>query len=1147
MSDTRAKKLLDFQRQLNDSKKADLNTIPLELRLGSSRVLESSCHNPEENKYEILEKRVDELFPLVSLRSDVESLRHSIDEIMSLRDQVHELSEKLDSHQTSSSSEVSEYSNSISELRSLLRKYKDDSDRLVMKVDKLTDSTSSIFKKVTDLSNTSVENLSTDSNLSGRLSIIESSTLPSILTKISEFQGRVDVIKRILDSNQLSVKEQIQNLSTQMNSITGGNIAAFDDLNEAISHINIVLSDMGSRIDKLPFGQQILKVIEMLKQSNSTISILRKDVTSSNDSVNLLHDSLESLKSLIHANKSDSDSSIADINHNLDRLISQFNSFKSDGTTLNASLVESIQKLSSGFVSHQSSITSLENQGLLTNGIFEDLVEQISHLKSKGDVSDNQQKETSSEIVSLKGLINDIKAKLTKHASDSTASDSKLTSRLDITDSKISDIKGTSESANNLAQYLAELYKQMQSDITTNLSRTDLLSSNISDMEIKLGSYSDFHTRLGSVEDSNKTVIEKIKSLLSEQGKIAENQNGFNSLLQQLQETYDKLPSNRKFGDIQIDIANLQSVIKTIKSEQDSSTQYVAQIPSMNDDITLLKDFRNSYTSDKDKSTTFQSATNSELLKIRQLLDKMPSKTDYDSLSSMMSDSQRQTDSLIDTLTKRLAYLEQDEGSDNTQIKSLKDLITSTNSQTQSFIAELQQNNDNSTSHTRDLISKLQAQINQMSNSEGSSNEQLNQTQTTLSKLTSQFDGLKISHTQQNDQLNQQQSLLSKLTSQFDVLKTSQTEHGDQLNQTQTLLSKMSAQLASQSASQDESLNQTQSLLSKLQIKLNEIKNGQDDHADQLNQQQSKFSKITSFINDLKEQLDQMNHSAGSTSESQITDLKSQIDEFKTQLHNSNSSTSQSIQLVQSQITQLSSKLTDHLTESDTNSESMSKLFGEMQSQISILQSKQDDDTVNNDKYTELSERINALSLPHDTSTFSGSMRWLPSFNALTGTRDPIFTSIQDSNSNSQLMMANYTSFIKGLRSYGKSEIDSLKIGYHNSQPGPILDMKGDVVLNGKINGKVPDDLGRSAKLSQSLQVEAGKAYTIAYNGEFPNRVKILLDGVCEVPLSSTDGYIYSYSLGTFTLKCGSNSVGYQLIGSTLTPKKSGSYTILLY
>lgn len=131
----------------------------------------------------------------------------------------------------------------------------------------------------------------------------------------------------------------------------------------------------------------------------------------------------------------------------------------------------------------------------------------------------------------------------------------------------------------------------------------------------------------------------------------------------------------------------------------------------------------------------------------------------------------------------------------------------------------------------------------------------------------------------------------------------------------------------------------------------------------------------------------------------------------------------------------------------------------------------------------------------------------------------------------------------------GQSTFDSLVLnGTISTKKGTYtLDVKGDSNFDGKINGLAIDELGRFPKLVKVIDVNNGTLVSFQYNGMI-NRIKILLEGTFEVPLSVTDGYLYSHIANKVNILPGSNSIGitFNSVG-TLSYLTSGAYHVYIY
>lgn len=192
----------------------------------------------------------------------------------------------------------------------------------------------------------------------------------------------------------------------------------------------------------------------------------------------------------------------------------------------------------------------------------------------------------------------------------------------------------------------------------------------------------------------------------------------------------------------------------------------------------------------------------------------------------------------------------------------------------------------------------------------------------------------------------------------------------------------------------------------------------------------------------------------------------------------------------------------------------------------------------------------NNIQIGQNMPSSNDSMKWLPSYDLLSGQRDTNITSINDINQNAILMIGNKIYTLKGIKNIGSIESDTVSVGYGvpNKKGVNSLEVKGDIKIEGKINGTEISDLGRGPKMTQTIEASVGSLVSIPYNGPPPNYIKVMLEGIYSVPLSKTDGYLYSYNNGSLNILCGTNSIGteFNSYGRNVD-KKLGNYTIHIY
>jgi hypothetical protein len=180
----------------------------------------------------------------------------------------------------------------------------------------------------------------------------------------------------------------------------------------------------------------------------------------------------------------------------------------------------------------------------------------------------------------------------------------------------------------------------------------------------------------------------------------------------------------------------------------------------------------------------------------------------------------------------------------------------------------------------------------------------------------------------------------------------------------------------------------------------------------------------------------------------------------------------------------------------------------------------------------------------------NGSMKIHNDYNILTNKYDSNYTSVKDPNTLASLIIGNSVILDSGIKIHGHSNMDTITLGNRvSTKHGHLtLDVKGDSKFDGKINGSHVEDLGRSPKLTTTIDVISGIVSSFPYNGPTPNRLRVMLNGMYEVPLSKTDGYLYSYFDNKINIYPGSSSIGtiFTTSGSITSPQ-SGSYQINIY
>lgn len=113
-----------------------------------------------------------------------------------------------------------------------------------------------------------------------------------------------------------------------------------------------------------------------------------------------------------------------------------------------------------------------------------------------------------------------------------------------------------------------------------------------------------------------------------------------------------------------------------------------------------------------------------------------------------------------------------------------------------------------------------------------------------------------------------------------------------------------------------------------------------------------------------------------------------------------------------------------------------------------------------------------------------------------------------------------------------------------------LEDLKNKLENNNQIDSNiVPTNSNSDIPVyKKTMEANIGQILTIPYKGGMPSRIKIMLDNIYEVPLSKTNGYLYSYIKDEIKILCGSESIGCSFNSTgKITEKLSGTYTISIY
>ena len=482
---------------------------------------------------------------------------------------------------------------------------------------------------------------------------------------------------------------------------------------------------------------------------------------------------------------------------------------------------------------------------------------------------------------------------------------------------------------------------------------------------------------------------------------------------------------------------------------------------------------------------------------------------------------------------------------DTNDLKKSSTQTTSSLSEIQKLIEQLKMKSENDrrfselqeqTSALSDVVSNLKLSSN---SSIQSTNVEIGNVRSLVETLYGTVNTLSINTSTSNE------SFLSKLSELRGIIETMNSGSVDEsklnelLRPTNSRIDDLSHRLTATNSGIDE----LKSSSSGYNLLFNEIQRKIDELSSRSSDSSSQNSRLMQEIQKKLDALTKGSNDSSSQNSSLISELQRKYEDlsktsFDTSLTNS------------SMFSEIQRKI-ESLTGSGSSSSNQDPRFDDLLKLINELKDKPESDS---------SQRVNELIIQMEniieqrtegSSGPLGPMRWLNNYDCIGGNNNPLVTSIYDDNENAVLTIGNTTTFAKGTKTLGKSEAKSAKFGYGPSvgtQNQFALDVKGDSNFDGKINGTAVTDLGRTPKVTQNISVLVGTVYNIQYTGSFPNRVRVLFNNTTEVPISSTDGYLYSINRDSITIRTGTNSIATTFDRSgKLKTETSGSYTVQIF
>lgn len=848
--------------------------------------------------------------------------------------------------------------------------------------------------------------------------------------------------------------------------------------------------------------------------------------TSQDITLPVLTDSIEKIRSRLEVVKNSSQDSYNSLKEMIIKVNIQLSSLTERANTNNADINDNISILTKATFELNSRLDDLpfDQQILSLSNAVAAMLSNVKELSSKSDISN-------SGLIEVRGQFNMLRSDLNGFKQMSYNEQSDMMSQLIGVKNQYEKVNSDFTSSSRALTETVQRLSSTQNDNEENFNNINIevnkLKSSINSLNNFTSStttmMSSFTKSLKSLEDTDKQSVDDIKKLSGTTTMALTDQDS--KIMSLVNTVNDLQPLNGKLNDLDVKTNQTSSTLTDFSSKTDKQIKSMAKmieslvLNTQNDTSNLLSKIND--------LETAQNSINPTLCLLSEKVDSLGSSNN--TLSMIVSGIQSTISDLdIGSIHNAISILEAKVSSTSNRQESLISSQTSL----QSMFQQLKHNFDNDSRFT-----------------------QINSEMISLSDMISSITTTNVSN---NTNIMTLESISSDQSNQINTLMGFMTSTNSKLSEILMRINSMNG-----TTSSENSVNQKT---------LQELKNGYQQLLNLIGVFNSKLPIINKLDDDygtLSQRVTSLetNSNSGQSGSSLIsTELIAQVQSLlnnETIMSKQIQSQGLSLQDIKSQLSSIGnsssgsqtdpslsikiSQLNDSINSlMNSNSQLSSKVVNQS-SQITSIQS--DLESLNLTSTTGLLNSLEKLKSDLESLT-NGSMKILPDYNVLTNQSDSNCTSVKDVNTFASLIIGNAVILLKGLKASGQISSDSMSIGgsIPNKKGTYTLDIKGDTRIDGNINGTYIEDLGRLPKLTKVIDVRSGTVSSFSYSGSAPNRIKVMLDGIFEVPLSKDNGYLYSFLGDKINIYPGSTSIGtsFNSVGTTTSPT-TGSYHVSLY
>ena len=135
-------------------------------------------------------------------------------------------------------------------------------------------------------------------------------------------------------------------------------------------------------------------------------------------------------------------------------------------------------------------------------------------------------------------------------------------------------------------------------------------------------------------------------------------------------------------------------------------------------------------------------------------------------------------------------------------------------------------------------------------------------------------------------------------------------------------------------------------------------------------------------------------------------------------------------------------------------------------------------------------------------------------------------------------------SIVENFKVEYNTEIENFKTEHNNE----IESLKEKISTLGTEISTLKPGNDKYPKITKNLNAITGKILNIPYSDFIPTRIRILLNGTTEVPLSNNNGYLCNITNSSINILCGTNSIGFIFDDSgKITELTHGIYNVQIF